>query len=116
MNRPYTRHCKLEGCLRPPVYVIEWYGLNQHGKNPIVADEALVCGNFAHIFALSHHPAYGGTPDGVVDIETLDIEHPDIVDKILQAMRVEDETPELLERHLQTVDITGRQLVLPFMR
>ncbi|HLF54935.1 MAG TPA: hypothetical protein VI612_04395 [Candidatus Nanoarchaeia archaeon] len=109
-------NCEFKGCLRHPAYVIEWHSLNQHLENPLVADDAYSCGNFAHIFALSHHTAYGGIPDGVVDIETMDIEHPDIVDKIRQAMQVEDETPELLERHLQTVDITGRQLVLPFMR
>jgi len=78
--------CCVEGCINQAQYVIEWYGLNQFGKNPVVADERPVCGDFTHMVHASFHDQFGGVPDGVVDAETLDKEHPELVARIIAEM------------------------------
>ncbi len=73
-------------CGKPAKYIIEWYGVNQFGKNPEVADEKSVCSNFNHIVQASRHEDYGGVPDGIVDYKTLNIEHPSLLEKVIEAM------------------------------
>ncbi|GAF85972.1 unnamed protein product, partial [marine sediment metagenome] len=57
--------CNYEGCWSRAKYCIEWWGLNQHGKNPVVADERDVCANPKHIISLANHDEYGGYPDEI---------------------------------------------------
>ena len=78
--------CYIDGCECPAKYCIEWYGVNQHGGDPLVADERPVCGNMDHIVSASAHDDYGGTPDGIVDIKTYEIEHPELLEKVIKLM------------------------------
>ncbi len=88
--------CYVERCLQPPQYVIEWYSLNQHGQNPLVADERHVCDDFYHLVEAGKHESYGGFPDGIVDSKTLQIEHPSLVEKVIEAMEHSGEQLRLL--------------------
>ena len=65
-------------------FILEWYGVNQHGKNPELVDESHVCGEFRHIFEASHHDDYGGIPDRIIDLEHT--EHPRILEFVEGAM------------------------------
>jgi len=76
--------CSIENCQNPASYLIEWYGVNQHGENPVVVDERQVCENFDHIVRASHHESYGGFPDGIVDIETTVIEHDSLIQRVIE--------------------------------
>ena len=79
--------CYVDGCQNPPKYIIEWYGLNQHGENPEVADERASCEKFEHLVNLSYHDRFGGVPDGIVDFEDLDKENPSLVQKVIESMK-----------------------------
>jgi hypothetical protein len=79
--------CYVKNCGVKPTYVIEWYGLNQHMENPEIADERNVCDNFEHILSASYHNGFGGFPDGVVDVITLQVEYPSLVEKIIGVMK-----------------------------
>ena len=57
--------CSYDGCEKKARYCIEWWGLNQHGKNPIVVDESYSCTNPHHLIELSHNPNLGGYPDEI---------------------------------------------------
>ena len=78
--------CYIEGCNRPATYMIEWYGVNQHGEDPHVADERPVCDDINHIVSASEHDEYGGVPDGIVDCATLNIEHPELLEEVIKKM------------------------------
>lgn len=79
--------CYLDGCQKPPKYIIEWYGLDQHGKNPEVADERAVCEEFEHLVKLSYHDSFGGVPDGIVDFDNWDKENPSLVKRVIESMK-----------------------------
>lgn len=66
-------NCNYEGCGEKAGYCIEWWGLNQHGKNPVVADERYSCSNPEHLIRLSQHNAYGGYPDEIYSVGTFEI-------------------------------------------
>ncbi len=109
------RQCSIPTCTYTAQYVMEWHSLNQHGENPIVLPEGTryVCTNFRHLFTLSHHKEWGGLPDEITDITTQMTNHPDILKRLAEARRIEEEEPSLLERFLETVSLPG-QLELPF--
>lgn len=79
--------CYIEGCGRLATYIIEWHGVNQHGENPLVVGERPVCDNIKHIVTASEHEDYGGVPDGIVDYKTESIEHPDLLEEVIQKMK-----------------------------
>lgn len=78
--------CYVDGCQSPPKYVIEWYGVNQDGENPRVVCERPVCERLEHLVESSHHDDFGGTPDGIVDIKTLEVEHPSLLAEVIKNM------------------------------
>lgn len=90
-----TNRCYIERCLQLAQYVIEWYGFNQHGQNPEVADERSVCDNFYHLVEAGKHEAFGGFPDGIVDSKTLQIEHPILLERVIKVMEHSEEQLEL---------------------
>ncbi|MBU0459905.1 MAG: hypothetical protein KJ597_07395 [Nanoarchaeota archaeon] len=79
--------CYVDGCNKSPRYIIEWYGVNQYGQNPEVADERAVCDQFSHLVNLSYHNRFGGVPDGIVDFDNWDKENPSLVKKVIDAMK-----------------------------
>ena len=87
--------CDYEGCWDKAKYCIEWWGLNQHGENPIVADECYVCSNPKHLIELSQHRAYGGYPDEIHSIETYEVKSKllSLVEKVIDG-----------ELELETID------------
>ncbi|MDP3733622.1 MAG: hypothetical protein Q8R37_00165 [Nanoarchaeota archaeon] len=78
--------CYIDNCSASTQYIIEWYGLNQHGKNPLVVDERAVCSDIEHLVKASYHHLFGGIPDGIVDYETWEKEHPLLVQEVIFAM------------------------------
>ena len=78
--------CYIEECESPLKYTIEWYGLNQHGKNPLVVDERNVCENIEHLVSASFHSRFGGFPDGITDHSTHYKEHPDLLERVIKRM------------------------------
>ena len=79
--------CYVDGCQSPPKYIIEWYGVDQNGENPDVADEVAVCEQFDHLVRLSYNDRYGGVPDGIVDFDDWDKENPSLVKRVIAAMK-----------------------------
>ena len=78
--------CYIPSCDNKPIYLIEWYGFNQHGENPLVVDERAVCTEFEHIVLSSFHDRFGGNPDGIVLISDYEQEHPDLVQQVYEKM------------------------------
>lgn len=58
-----TSKCAI--CEKPSLFVIEWYGVDQYGKNPELVDDRGVCGSFEHLVHASRHEEYGGVPDAI---------------------------------------------------
>ncbi len=81
-----------EECGEEARYLLEWWGLNQHGENPEIADEIYVCSNPEHIIKEAHHPDYGGCPDAVCDALNGKEESPELLELIIKAM--DNPTPE----------------------
>ena len=65
--------CAYEGCTNKRQYCIEWQGLNQYGKRPVVVQERFSCFNPERLIALSHHEHYGGYPDEINDRHTFEL-------------------------------------------
>jgi len=79
--------CYVDGCQNPPKYILEWYGVDQNGENPDVADERAACEQFEHLLSLSYHNDFGGVPDGIVDFDDWDKENPSLVKRVIAAMK-----------------------------
>ena len=63
--------CQYEGCNNKDFYCIEWWGLNQHGKDPEIVNETYSCTNSEHLLAMCHPNQYDGTfPDEINIDET----------------------------------------------
>jgi hypothetical protein len=60
--------CTFTSCHDQAQHLIEWWGVNQHGERPEVADERYSC--HRHILIASYHSAYGGAPDEIRDLQT----------------------------------------------
>ena len=79
--------CYVDECQNKARYIIEWYGLNQYGKDPEVVDEIAACEQFLHLVSLSYHDEFGGVPDGIVDFDDRDKENPSLLEKVIGAMK-----------------------------
>ena len=77
---------RCEKCGEEARYLLEWWGLNQHGENPEIADETYVCSNPEHIIQEAHHPDYGGYPDAICDVLNDEEEVPELLELIIKAM------------------------------
>jgi hypothetical protein len=60
--------CEYKGCNNNAEYSIEWWGLDQDGKNPTIVDELHTCNNPEHVVNLSKHQEFGGYPDEIQSI------------------------------------------------
>ena len=92
--------CEVNGCKSKPVYVLEWYGYNQFGKDPEVVQEIYVCKNFQHMIRLGEDDG----PDGINEYER-------IPEGIVFADTLED-APGVLEKLLDEIDPSRKQLWL----
>ncbi|MEK6950979.1 MAG: hypothetical protein AABX13_04625 [Nanoarchaeota archaeon] len=70
MIRNWGYECGYEHCDRSAVYCLEWWGVNQYGKNPIIVSERYSCLDPEHLIDLAHHNEYGGYPDEINSVET----------------------------------------------
>lgn len=61
----YSANCQYEGCQRKSAYGLEWWGLNQHGKDPRIVAERYSCHLSEHLVGLAHHDDFGGYPDEI---------------------------------------------------
>lgn len=97
-------------------YILEWYGVNQHGKNPLVVHEVSSCPNFEHIVEImnSNSNKFGTPLDGIVDSETLDVEHPILTDLVNEAYQLTEKDEELYQRAQELIyrEFTPNQLLL----
>lgn len=57
--------CAYPDCPAASAYCLEWWGVNQHGKNPLVVYERYSCEDSAHLIACADHEDFGGYPDEV---------------------------------------------------
>jgi hypothetical protein len=63
--------CEHEGCKNKDVYCVEWWGLNQFGKDPEIVHEVYSCANPKHLIALSGPEEYDGSlPDNIYNVNT----------------------------------------------
>ena len=104
--------CNSEGCLSEPAYCIEWFGLNQHGKNPIVVMERYSCDNSRHLIASSQNNVFGGYPD-----EIQNTTHYEAKPKLLTAVKMAMDgklDPLSIDHLVVNADPNPRQLRLGF--
>jgi hypothetical protein len=102
--------CDFDGCTTKARYCIEWWGLDQYGENPVVADERSSCGDPEHLIALSQHNEYGGYPDEIHNANTGDVKH-----RLLELVNAAiDDTldKETIERLVEFGDSPRQQLLL----
>ncbi len=62
--------CGYKECNNQPDYCVEWWGLNQHGKDPMVVLERYSCRDPHHLIRVSHNDIFGGYPDEIQDAST----------------------------------------------
>ncbi len=75
----------MQGCPNKAKYCIEWWSLNQYGKNPYVVDERYSCAKPDHLIALSEHKEYGGYPDEINTVEGERVK-PELLSLVKKAM------------------------------
>jgi hypothetical protein len=100
--------CDYEGCWDRAKYCIEWWGLNQYGENPIVADECYACSNPSHLIELSQHKAYGGYPDEIHSVENYEVK-PKLLSLVKKAIDGEL-APESIDNLVLIADPPKEQL------
>jgi len=95
-------------CAEAPLYCLEWWGVNQYGKNPLVVFECYSCAS--HLLSSALHLDYGGYPDEIQDSETLQPQ-PYLLAVVSRALD-EEWSPQRLEEMLHLVDPRDGQLFL----
>jgi len=103
-----SSQCASFSCAEKPFYCLEWWGLNQHGENPLVVFERYSCA--MHLLNSAIHECYGGYPDEIQDAVTL-TPKPRLLAVIKKAFDEEWES-ERLEGMLHIVDPPKEQLSL----
>jgi len=108
--------CNYEGCNKRARYCIEWWGLNQHGKNPHLADECYSCTDPHHLIKLSHNSNLGGYPDEIYTDTPPGVRSkvlPKLLELVKKAMDGELK-PDSIENIVEHSDPPKEQLALAF--
>jgi hypothetical protein len=61
--------CEYMDCKSNAIYNIEWWGLNQHGKNPEIIVQRYSCSIPRHLLNLSRSDEFGGYPNRIEDLD-----------------------------------------------
>ncbi len=101
-------------CGEKSFYVLEWYGLNQYEKKPLVVQNFGSCTNFDHIVKIVKSNFLNAFEDidGIVDYKTLQKEHKRLAEIVNLAYHIDDDFIYLLGQELIYRDLSKNQKLL----